>query len=44
MSPSSFHQHFKGVTAMTPLRYQKRLRLQESRRLMLAEMLDAAEG
>ena len=42
MSPSSFHQHFKAVTALSPLQYQKRLRLHEARRLMLAEALDAA--
>jgi AraC-like DNA-binding protein len=42
MSPSAFHLHFKGVTAMSPLQYQKRLRLQEARRLMLGEGLDAA--
>jgi AraC-like DNA-binding protein len=42
MSPSAFHQHFKAVTAMSPLRYQKALRLQEARRLMLGEALDAA--
>lgn len=41
MSPSAFHQHFKAVTAMSPLQYQKRLRLQEARRLMLGEALDA---
>ena len=41
MSVSSFHQHFKAVTAMTPLQFQKRLRLQEARRLMLGEDLDA---
>jgi AraC-like DNA-binding protein len=41
MSVSSFHQHFKAVTAMTPLQYQKVLRLQEARRLMLSRMLDA---
>src|SRR5947209_8536257 len=44
MSPSAFHQHFKGVTALSPLQYQKRLRLQEARRLMLGEGLDAAEA
>jgi AraC-like DNA-binding protein len=44
MSPSAFHLHFKGVTAMSPLQYQKRLRLQESRRLMLGEGLDAAQA
>lgn len=42
MSTSSFHHHFKEVTAMTPLQFQKQLRLQEARRLMLAEDLDAA--
>lgn len=42
MSPSSFHQHFKAVTAMSPLQYQKRLRLLEARRLMLLEELDAS--
>ncbi|SIO29615.1 transcriptional regulator, AraC family [Singulisphaera sp. GP187] len=42
MSPSAFHQHFKAVTAMSPLQYQKRLRLQEARRLMLGESLDAS--
>ena len=36
MSPSSLHQHFKAITRMTPLEYQKQLRLQEARRLMLA--------
>ncbi len=44
MSPSAFHLHFKGMTAMSPLQYQKRLRLQEARRLMLGEGLDAAEA
>jgi AraC-like DNA-binding protein len=42
MSVSSFHHHFKAVTAMSPLQFQKRLRLQEARRLMLGEYLDAA--
>ncbi len=42
MSVSSFHHHFKAVTAMSPLQFQKRLRLQEARRLMLGEDLDAA--
>ncbi len=40
MSVSSFHQHFKEVTAMSPLQYQKVLRLQEARRLLLAELSD----
>jgi AraC-like DNA-binding protein len=44
MSPSAFHLHFKNVTALSPLQYQKRLRLQEARRLMLGEGLDAAEA
>jgi transcriptional regulator GlxA family with amidase domain len=42
MSPSSLHHHFRSVTAMSPLQYQKQLRLQAARRLMLSEMLDAA--
>jgi len=42
MSVSSFHQHFKAVTGMTPLKFQKQLQLQEARRLMLSEDLDAA--
>ena len=37
MSASSFHQHFKALTSMTPLQYQKQLRLLEARRLMLAD-------
>jgi AraC-like DNA-binding protein len=42
MSVSSFHEHFKGVTSMSPLHYQKVLRLQEARRLMLSTMMDAS--
>ena len=42
MSVSSFHEHFKSVTSMSPLRYQKVLRLQEARRLMLSAMMDAS--
>jgi len=42
MSTSGFHAHFKAVTAMSPLQFQKQLRLQEARRLMLNEDLDAA--
>ncbi|WPB82873.1 AraC family transcriptional regulator [Archangium violaceum] len=42
MSTSSLHHHFKAVTAMSPLQYQKQLRLQEARRLMLSEDVDAA--
>ncbi|TCJ18105.1 AraC family transcriptional regulator [Rubrobacter taiwanensis] len=44
MSVSSFHHHFKAVTAMSPLQFQKQLRLQEARRLMLGEDLDAASA
>jgi AraC-like DNA-binding protein len=44
MSPSTFYLHFKSVTGLSPLQYQKRLRLQEARRLMLAQGLDAAEA
>ena len=44
MSVSGFHQHFKAVTAMSPLQFQKHLRLQEARRLMLGEQLDAASA
>jgi len=42
MSSSALHLHFKAVTAMSPLQYQKQIRLQEARRLMLAEAVDAA--
>ena len=42
MSLSSLHHHFKTITAMSPLQYHKQLRLQEARRLMLTERLDAA--
>jgi AraC-like DNA-binding protein len=44
MSVSGFHAHFKAVTAMSPLQFQKQLSLQEARRLMLGEGLDAAEA
>lgn len=44
MSVSGFHHHFKEVTAMSPLQFQKQLRLQEARRLMLDEHLDAASA
>src|SRR5438132_3089333 len=42
MSVSGLHHHFKAVTALSPLQFQKRLRLVEARRLMLSEDLDAA--
>ncbi len=44
MSRSTFYQHFRSVTAMSPLQYQKLIRLQEARRLMLTEHLDAASA
>jgi AraC-like DNA-binding protein len=44
MSPSSFHYHFKQVTSMSPLHYQKQLRLLEARRLMLVEQSTAASA
>ena len=42
MSASTFHHHFRSMTALSPLQYQKKLRLQEARRLMLVEQRDAA--
>lgn len=42
LSPSALHHHFKSITAMSPLQYQKQLRLQEARRLMLGQGMDAA--
>jgi len=42
MSPSSFHQHFKAVTRLTPIDYQKHLRLQEARRLILGQGVGAS--
>ena len=44
MSPSSLHHHFRQLTAMSPLQYQKWLRLNEARRLMLNEDSDAASA
>jgi AraC-like DNA-binding protein len=44
MSVSTFHLHFKAITAMSPLQYQKQLRLQEARRLMLSGAIDAASA
>lgn len=44
MSASSFHQHFKAVTAMSPVQYQKRMRLMEARRILLAEEVDATRA
>ena len=42
MSTSTFHHHFRALTAMSPLQYQKWLRLNEARRLMLTDLMDAA--
>jgi len=44
MSPSTLHQRFKQLTSFSPMQYQKQLRLQHARRLMLAEGLDAASA
>ncbi|MCL1633414.1 AraC family transcriptional regulator [Luteimonas sp. SX5] len=44
MSASSLHQRFKAATAMSPLQFQKQLRLQEARRLMLMDGLEAASA
>jgi AraC-like DNA-binding protein len=44
MSLSSFHQHFRAVTSLTPLQFQKQLRLIEARRLMLAEGVNASNA
>lgn len=43
LSPSALHHQFKRVTAMSPLQYQKKIRLQEARRLLFAESWEAAE-
>lgn len=44
LSVSSFHSHFRAMTAMTPLQFLKKIRLNEARRLMLAEQLDASSA
>lgn len=44
MSKSTFHEHFRSVTDMTPLQFQKWMRLQEARKLMLAEKMDVASA
>lgn len=44
MGTSTFHHHFRNMTALSPLQYQKQLRLQEARRLMLTDYLDAANA
>ena len=42
MSPSSFHQHFRTVTSLSPLQFQKHLRLIEARRLLVSEGMSAS--
>lgn len=44
MSLSSFHQHFRAMTSMTPVQYQKQLRLLEARRLMVSEAANVSEA
>jgi AraC-like DNA-binding protein len=44
MSPSTFHQHFRAVTSLSPLQFQKQLRLIEARRMMLAESMPASNA
>ena len=44
MSPSTFHQHFKALTMMTPVQFQKRLRLLEARRLMVTDAVNVTEA
>jgi transcriptional regulator GlxA family with amidase domain len=44
MSPSTFRQHFRAITGMSPLQFQKQLRLQEARQLMLNRSLDAGNA
>ncbi len=43
MSPATFHRQFKAATAMTPVQYQKSIRLQEARRMLLSEGVDVAQ-
>jgi AraC-like DNA-binding protein len=44
MSPSSFHQHFRAITSLSPLQFQKQLRLIEARRMMLADGASASSA
>lgn len=44
LSLSAFHNHFRAMTSMSPLQYQKRMRLNEARRLMLTERIDASRA
>lgn len=44
MGASTFYRQFRAVTAMSPLQYQKQVRLNEAQRLMIADGLDAASA
>lgn len=44
LSTSAFHSHFRATTAMSPVQFQKRMRLNEARRLMLTEQIDASRA
>jgi AraC-like DNA-binding protein len=44
MAPSTFHRRFKEITGMSPLQFQKRMRLHEAQRLMLADNIDASRA
>ena len=44
MSPSTFRQHFRALTGVSPLQYQKVLRLHETRRLMLFQRMEASDA
>lgn len=44
LSVSAFHNHFRSMTAMSPLQFQKKMRLNEARRLMLTQHIDASEA
>lgn len=44
MSPSSFHAHFKTITSVTPLQYQKQLRLLQARRLLVTRAANASQA
>jgi AraC-like DNA-binding protein len=44
MSASSFHRHFKAITSMSPVQYQKQLKLLSARQMMLAENADATQA
>ncbi|MFZ6642902.1 AraC family transcriptional regulator N-terminal domain-containing protein [Undibacterium sp. TC4M20W] len=44
MSPSSFHHHFRSITSLSPLQFQKQLRLIEARRMLMAEGMSASSA